>query len=184
MWNKNNEEDQGGEINQAMIDDRIKVEKDKDAHIKEIQAVLNGAMDKEGENQLIVTLQKHRNLLLDMATQAFIKKPNSSSLLDSINTLLGTIERTIRDDRKERMKDRELEDNKANFASFVNALNEVSSGRLVLPNYGSAAMILDPMKPIIDLSDDPDNDIDEGELVMGAQIIDSDAVKAEFDDDE
>lgn len=177
-----NIEDEPDHLGPGQTDERLKQEKDKDAYIAEIQAVLNGPMDKDGENALIISLQKHRNLLLDMATQAYIKKPNSSSLLDSINTLLGTIERTIRDDRKERMKDRELEDNKASFASFVNALTEVSAGRLVLPNYGDQAMILDPMRPIIDLSEDPDTDVQEGELVQGMQILDSDRIKEEFDE--
>lgn len=181
MYDRDEEPDHLGP---GQTDERLKQEKDKDQYIADIQAVLNGPMDKEGEQSLMKILQRQRNLLLDMAMQTYIKKPNSSSLLDSINTLMSNIEKSVRDDRKERLKDRELEDNKANFANFVNALGEISNGRLTLPNYGDQAFILDPLKPIIDLSDDPDTDVKPEELAQGLQEVDSDAIHASFDLDE
>lgn len=166
------------------IDDRLQKEKDKDALIAQIQAVLDGGHSVENENSLIGLMQSQRRLLLDIATQTFISKPNNPKLLDSINTILAQMEKTVRDNRKERLKDRELEDNKANFSTFVNALNEISAGRIKMPDYGDMAIILDPLAPVVDLSDDPDSEIREEEYVQGRQILDSNQIKESFEIDE
>ncbi|QYN80116.1 hypothetical protein PQD71_gp210 [Kosakonia phage Kc263] len=166
------------------IDDRLQKEKDKDALIAQIQAVLDGGHSVENENSLIGLMQSQRRLLLDIATQTFINKPNNPKLLDSINTILAQMEKTVRDNRKERLKDRELEDNKANFSTFVNALNEISAGRIKMPDYGDMAIILDPLAPVVDLSDDPDSEIREEEYVQGRQILDSNQIKESFEIDE
>lgn len=166
------------------VDERLKKEKDKDELIAQIQAVLSAGHSVENENSLIKIVQAQRTLLLDIATQTFITKPNNPKLLDSINTILAQMEKTVRDDRKERLKDRELEDNKANFATFVNALNEVAAGRLVMPTYGDMAIILDPMAPVITFDDNPDEEIKEEEWLQGRQILDSNEIKESFEIDD
>lgn len=165
-------------------DDRLKKEKDKDELIAQIQAVLDAGHSVENENSLIGLMQSQRRLLLDIATQTFINKPNNPKLLDSINTILAQMEKTVRDNRKERLKDRELEDNKANFATFVNALNEISAGRIKMPDYGDMAIVLDPLAPVIQFDDDPDNEIKDEEFVQGRQILDSNQIKESFEIDE
>lgn len=163
-------------------DDKLKTVKDKDALIAEINKLLRGPQDKEAESELIKTVQKQRNLLLDIATQTFINKPNNPKLLDSINTILAQIEKTVRDDRKEKMKDKELEDNRANFATFVNALTEISAGKVVMPTYGSGSFVLDPMAPII-IIEDPDDEIKPEEIAQGHMTIDTKEIEASFNDD-
>ncbi|UQT02697.1 hypothetical protein YUBABA_01340 [Serratia phage vB_SmaM-Yubaba] len=164
-------------------DDKLKTVTDKDALIAEINKVLKGPQSKEAENELVGIIQKQRTLLLDIATQTFINKPNNPKLLDSINTILAQLEKTVRDDRKERLKDRELEDNRANFATFVNALNEVAAGKLVIPTYGNQAFVLDPLAPIIRI-EDPDDEIKDDELYQGRQIVDSKEIEKTFDEDD
>lgn len=153
--------------------------KKKDDFIAEINAILAKPDSKESENELIKMLTNQRTLLLDVAMHTYISKPSNCKLLDSINTLIGQLEKTVRDDRKERLKDRELEDNRANFSTFVSALNEITAGKLVLPNYGDQAFILDPLKPIHELS--YDERIKEGETTQGRMEIDADEIEASFD---
>ncbi|QEP52264.1 hypothetical protein D9_0057 [Aeromonas phage D9] len=153
--------------------------KKKDEFIAEINRILNKTDDKrQAESELVSMLTKQRALLLDVAMETYISKPSNCKLLDSINTLTGLLEKTIRDERKERAKEKEAEDNRANFATFVNALNEVAAGKLVLPNYGDRAMILDPLKPIKELSFD--ERIKEGEIDQGVQEIDISEIEATF----
>lgn len=167
----------------ANYDARLAQEKDKDALIANIQSILNKPNSIESENELITLVQQQRRLMLDIATATFIKKPNNPKLLDSINTILSQIEKTVRDDRKEKLKNRELEDNKANFASFVNALNEVANGKITLPTYSGINIAADWDKPLIDLSD-PDLAISDEELYMGRQDVDPKKIAESFDIDE
>lgn len=164
-------------------DDKLKTVQDKDALIAEINKLLKGPQDKEAESTLINTVQRQRNLLLDIAMQTIINKPNNPKLMDSINTILAQIEKTIRDDRKERLKDRELEDNRANFATFVNALTEVSNGKIVMPTYGSGSFVLDPLAPIIRI-EDPDDEIKPEEIMQGHHIVDTKEIEASFAEDD
>lgn len=153
--------------------------KKKDEFIAEINKILGKTDNRsQAESELVEMLTKQRALLLDVAMHTYISKPSNCKLLDSINTLTGLMERTVRDNRKERAKEKEQEDNRANFATFVNALNEVAAGKLILPNYGDRAMILDPMKPIKELS--IDEQIKEGELDQGVLEIKIEDIESTF----
>ena len=154
--------------------------KDKDVLISNINAILKKDPSKESESELISLVQKQRTLLLDIATQTYISKPGNCKLLDSINTLIGQLEKSVRDDRKEALKNRELESNKANFASFVNALNEVAAGKLEIPNYGDMGIILDPLKPVTQLSSE--SQIKSEELDQGLIIVDSKQIEESFEE--
>lgn len=154
--------------------------KDKDVLISNINTILKKEPSKELENELISLVQKQRTLLLDIATQTYISKPGNCKLLDSINTLIGQLEKSVRDDRKEALKNRELETNKANFASFVNALNEVAAGKLEIPNYGDMGIILDPLKPVTQLN--PETQIKPEELDQGLIIVDSKQIEESFEE--
>lgn len=165
------------------VDERLQKEKEKDELIAQLQEILDAGHSVSNENSLINIVQRQRKLLMDIATQTFINKPNNPKLLDSINTILAQMEKTVRDDRKERLRDRELEDNKANFATFANALTEIAAGRLVMPTYGDMAIVLDPMAPVITFDDDPDSEIKEEEWLQGRQILDSNEIKESFEID-
>lgn len=150
--------------------------KEKDAMLLNLQNILNKGGSKEVESELLDAVQQHRRLLLDVAMDTFMKKPSNSKLMDSINTLLGQMDKKIRDDRKEKLKDRELEDNKANFSMFVSAINEVASGKLKLPDYGSRAMILDPLQTFHQLGrgeEIRDGELDQGMMELNLEEIES-----------
>lgn len=154
--------------------------KDKDVLISNINAILKKDQNSETENELINLVQKQRTLLLDIATQTYISKPSNCKLLDSINTLIGQLEKSVRDSRKEVLKNKELESNKANFASFVNALNEVAAGKLEIPNYGDMGIILDPLKPVTQLNSE--TMIKAEELAQGLIVVDSKEIEESFDE--
>jgi hypothetical protein len=154
--------------------------KDKDVLISNINAILKKDQNSETENELINLVQKQRTLLLDIATQTYISKPSNCKLLDSINTLIGQLEKSVRDSRKEVQKAKEMEDNKTSFAAFVNALNEVANGKLVIPNYGDMGIILDPLKPVTQL--DSETMIKAEELAQGLIVVDSKEIEESFDE--
>ncbi|WAX22222.1 hypothetical protein AVP1_0112 [Aeromonas phage AVP1] len=154
--------------------------KDKDVLISNINAILKKDQNSETENELINLVQKQRTLLLDIATQTYISKPSNCKLLDSINTLIGQLEKSVRDNRKELQKAKEMEDNKTSFAAFVNALNEVANGKLVIPNYGDMGIILDPLKPVTQL--DSETMIKAEELAQGLIVVDSKEIEESFDE--
>ncbi|QDJ96731.1 hypothetical protein PS1_0220 [Aeromonas phage PS1] len=154
--------------------------KDKDVLISNINAILKKDQNTETENELINLVQKQRTLLLDIATQTYISKPSNCKLLDSINTLIGQLEKSVRDDRKEKAKAKEMEDNKTSFAAFVNALNEVANGKLVIPNYGDMGIILDPLKPVTQLYSE--TMIKAEELAQGLIVVDSKEIEESFDE--
>lgn len=73
-----------------------------------------------------------------------------------------------------------MEDNKTSFAAFVNALNEVANGKLVIPNYGDMGIILDPLKPVTQL--DSETMIKAEELAQGLIVVDSKEIEESFDE--
>ncbi|QZA70729.1 hypothetical protein AH04_256 [Erwinia phage AH04] len=165
-------------------ENKLVQEKEKEALINEIQLILNAGHSVDNEKSLLNIVQKQRKLILDIATTTFLNKPNNPKLMDSINTLLGQMEKSVRDDRKERLRDRELEDNKASFATFVNALNEVSAGRLVMPTFAEFQMPLDPFaEHKLFKTDNPDEEISEEEKFQGRQILDSKKIEEAFEID-
>ena len=180
------DDDDSAYVNDHKSENALPQEIEKDALIKEIQDILNAGHSVSNEASLLNIVQKQRKLILDIATSTFLKKPNNPKLMDSINTLLGQMEKSVRDDRKERLRDRELEDNKANFATFVNALNEVANGRLTLPTFSNTSLNLDPLgdpNGTFFVTDDPDDEISDAEKYQGRQILDSKKIQESFDID-
>lgn len=162
---------------------KLAQEKEKEELINKIQTILNGGHSIENENNLINVVQKQRKLLLDIATKTFISKPNNPKLMDSINTVLAQMEKSVRDDRKERLKDKELEDNKANFATFANALKEISAGKIKMPTFEDVPLNFNPLGDDFFVPLDLDDAIKPEELVKGRQILDSKKIEESFEID-
>lgn len=183
-FNMYDDDGSDGYSNDHVKENKLPQEIEKEKLISDIQTILNGEHSVDSEKSLLNIVQKQRKLILDIATSTFINKPNNPKLMDSINTLLGQMEKSVRDDRKERLKDRELEDNKANFATFVSALNEVTAGRLVMPTFADFNMPLDPFadKKLF-VTDNPDEEITEEEKFQGRQILDSKKIEEAFEID-
>lgn len=152
---------------------------EKDRFIMNLQNILNNADPEDNGSKIINLAQKNRALLLDIAMQTFISKPNNPKLLDSINTIIMQLEKSVRDDRKELAKKEEVEDNKANFNLFLNALTEISAGKLQLPTFKAAPVGFDPLAELEVPTDDLE--IIEDELVMGNVLVDSKEIEQDLD---
>ena len=63
--------------------------------------------DDPNEDCVVQAVQRYRSMLLDYATIAYLNKPKDSKLLEGVTTLVGQLEKSIRDNRKEKSKDKE-----------------------------------------------------------------------------
>lgn len=146
---------------------------------KEIQEVVNnialaiGDESDEDQSSLILAVQQHRKVLLNLASRAYINKPTSSAMLEAITSLTSQIEKSVRDNRKEKLKKSELQDNKVNFKQMVEALNQLSTGEITVPVFGNANFALDPsvslLTGVIGVSK-----IKPDELTIGTHTLDFD----------
>lgn len=125
------------------------------------------------QTNFIKALQKHRRMILDVSSKAFILKPNNPKLLDAINSVLTAMEKSVRDDRKEKFKKDESEQNKITLRQMVEGLNKLRLGEIKLPSFGIDNFIMDNTKSLTEV--DPDmKKINPEELVTGMQILDFD----------
>jgi len=137
-----------------------------------VQAMVRNEEDVE-QVSLADSLQKHRALLLKFATLAYMKKPSSAMLLSSITSLVGAMEKAIRDDRKERAKKEENASNQFSFSQIVESLNAIAAGAVVTPTFELTSFILDPTKSLMDIADGF-KPIKPEELVQGNTLVDID----------
>ena len=138
--------------------------------IQALQQGMNGNLDDIDQEQLIKALQNNRSHILQFALQAYINNPKSASLLEGVNALLGQIEKTVRDDRKERAKKRESEGNRLVFSQMLEAMDKIASGSVNMPSFEFTQFILDPSKPLVN-PDSFKNDIKPDELVQGIALV-------------
>lgn len=88
--------------------------------------------------------------------------------------MLAQMEKTIRDDRKEKAKKKENENNALGFSQLMEALGNISSGNIKLPSFDMKDFILDPSKPLIDEEDKSMEPIKLEELEQGNKLVDLD----------
>jgi hypothetical protein len=141
--------------------------------IQALQQAMSGDLDDTDQEQLIKTLQNNRSHILKYALQAYLNKPNSASLLEGVNALLGQIEKTVRDDRKERAKKRDAEGNRLVFNQMLEAMDKIAGGHVAMPSFDYTAFILDPNKPLVDVTT-LSKAIKPDELKQGISICDID----------
>lgn len=150
-----------------------------DAAIQSIMDALAiaNSIDENDPNQhaLIRAIQKHREMILHNATVAYVKNPNNPKLLDALNSLITALEKSVRDDRKEKAKDKDREENRASFNQMVEALKNIKESTIVLPEWSPELILLDPsvsiQEHIGELNFKPD------ELVQGNFNVDFDGNK-------
>jgi len=146
-----------------------------DKQVTDIMEALRKTLvrDPNDEKQvtLVDTLQQSRALLFQYAIQQYVGNPKSASLLEGIVSLIGHMEKAVRDDRKEKAKEKENENNIVSFNQMVEAMKSISAGKIALPVFDMKAFILDPTKSLL-----PTNavipPIKPEELAQGNQIVD------------
>lgn len=125
--------------------------------------------DDEDQKSLVTALQENRTFLLKYAMGQYLKSPKSASLLEGVTSLIAQMEKTVRDDRKERAKKKEGESNRATFNQLIEAMGKISDGSINMPVFDTSFFVLDPSKSLIDGLDI--KPISEGELKQGQQTL-------------
>ena len=144
--------------------------------IEELRAVMVGNDDDIDQTEMVKMIQKNRAFLLEYAMGAYLDNPKNGELLGSVTSIIAALEKTIREDRKERMKKKESEDNAISFNQMMDALTNMSNGNISLPVFDFGDYILDPSKPIMG-EKKFFNPINEHELDQGIQQGDFDGNK-------
>lgn len=138
-----------------------------------LRKALIADLEDEDQNKLVEAIQQNRALLLKYAMQQYLAKPTSASLLEGVSSLIGHMEKTVRDNRKEKAKKKEGETNVLAFNEMLEAMKTISSGAVALPVFDMSRFLLDPNKSLLDQNKDA-APIKPGELVQGIQVIDID----------
>lgn len=143
--------------------------------VKGLMQSLSTAIRKDDESDdqshLIEVIQLNRALLLDSAMMSYLNKPGHSKLLESVISLLAGMEKAVRDDRKEAAKKKELLTNTVAFTNMLDALKEISTGRITIPTFDMGDFVLDPSKSLIE-GDEEIGEIKEAELEQGNFLVD------------
>lgn len=124
------------------------------------------------QTQLITIIQENRALLLQYAMGQYLLSPKSATLLEGVTSLIGQMESTVRNDRKERTKKKDSENNIVSFNEMLDAMKSISSGQIAIPHFDMSDFILDPSKTLLFSVDV--NPINAAELVQGNELIDID----------
>ncbi|UYE93564.1 hypothetical protein [Shewanella phage FishSpeaker] len=128
------------------------------------------------QKSLITAVQHNKYVLLNYAMMAYQRNPTNPKMLESITSLLAQIEKTVRDDRKEKARAKEKEDDKLTFNQMMEAMKQISSGQIQLPTFNIGSFLLDPTKSL--LGNAPGvNPISPAELEQGNSLVDINGTK-------
>jgi hypothetical protein len=124
------------------------------------------------QTALIKVIQENRANILQYAMGQYLQNPKSASLLEGVTSLIGQMESTVRNDRKERAKKKDAENNVLSFNQMLDAMQNISNGAIVIPHFDMSDFILDPSKTLLTQADVAP--IKPEELVQGNELIDID----------
>ncbi|MNM09002.1 hypothetical protein D3C81_190820 [compost metagenome] len=141
--------------------------------IEELRLAMNGSEEDIDQETLVKMVQKNRAFMLEYAMAAYLDNPKNGELLGSVTSILAAVEKSVREDRKERMKKKDAENNKLAFNQMLDAMQSINNGSIKMPVFDLSDFILDPNKSLV-----PENStmlpIQEGELVQGNSVVDID----------
>lgn len=140
--------------------------------MEKMRKALEGNPEDQDQTKLVTLIQENRALLLQYAMSQYLLNPKSASLLEGVTSLIGQMEKTVRDDRKERTKKNDAENNIVSFNQMLDAMKSISSGKIAVPSFDMADFILDPSKSL--LVTPGIAPIKPEELVMGNSLVDID----------
>lgn len=140
------------------------------AIIEKLRKALEDNPEDIDQTSLITLIQENRTLLLQHAMGQYLQSPKSATLLEGVTSLIGQMEKTVRDDRKERAKKKDSENNIVSFNEMLDAMKGISSGQILIPHFDMSDFILDPSKTLLTVVDVAP--IKPEELVQGNGLID------------
>lgn len=142
------------------------------AIMEKMRKALVGNPEDQDQTTLVTLIQENRALLLQYAMSQYLLNPKSASLLEGVTSLIGQMEKTVRDDRKERTKKNDAENNIVSFNQMLDAMKSISSGKIIVPSFDMSDFILDPSKSLLISPDIAP--IKSEELVMGNGLVNID----------
>lgn len=149
---------------------------DPSLEVMDIIAKMREALTRNPEDPeqvgLIDVVQQNRTLLLQYAMSQYLLNPKSASLLEGVTSLIGQLEKTVRDDRKEKAKKKDQENDVVSFNQMLEAMKNISAGKIVVPSFDMSDFILDPSKTLLPADIAP---ILPEELVQGNALVGLDA---------
>ena len=116
-----------------------------------LKKAIEGTEEDVDQVNLVKVIQENRAFVLEFAMRAYLDNPKNAGLLEGVTAIIGQIEKTVRDDRKERMKKTENENNQVAFVQMLEAMKNISSGAISIPVFEHTNFILDPNKSLLDL---------------------------------
>lgn len=146
---------------------RPQVHPDDHPVLSTLKSIVSKGYNVQSGTALIACLQQQRSTVLEILMEAFRRKP-TPGMTEAIGAIMNQLEKSVRDDRKEALKSKELETTQEMFELFSRSLNEVISGNVVLPTFGQEAFNLTPTQSFTG----EDEQFAEDELQMGIEIID------------
>lgn len=138
--------------------------------LNSIQKSLRPNEEDQEQKTLVEAIQAHRALIVEVATTAYVARSHDPKMLEALSSLLSQLEKSVRDDRKEKAKLQDQQDNKLAFRQVVDALNNLTTGSIPLPDFGGG-FNFDPLNTE-DYADE--FKIKEGELSVGHINLDFD----------
>lgn len=143
--------------------------------VKSIQSIVNRGYSQKNGAELIDYIQRQRSVILEVMVSCFADRP-TPAMADSMNTLIGQMEKSVRDERKEALKEKEMETSKETFELFRHALDNVISGGIKMPTFGQSSLELDPLGQ----GNNEAFEFKEGEFDMGVKVVDTKKIEAQL----
>ena len=138
--------------------------------IERLRKALEDNPEDIDQTKLVTLIQENRTLLLQHAMGQYLQSPKSATLLEGVTSLIGQMEKTVRDDRKERAKKKDAETNVVSFNEMLDAMKSIATGQIMIPHFDMSDFILDPGKSLLTQADVAP--IKPEELVQGNGLID------------
>lgn len=139
------------------------------ALLEKMKVAIAGNDEDIDQKSLVTIIQENRALLLKYAMGKYLENPKSASLLEGVTSLISHMEKTVRDDRKERAKKADAQNNVLAFNQMLDAMNKINEGVVIMPHFDMSDFILDPSKSLLMGNDIAP--IKPEELVMGNQLV-------------
>lgn len=137
-----------------------------------LKKALQKDLEDEDQTKLVEAIQQNRTFLLKYAMQAYLKNPKNGELLGGVTSLIGQMEKTVREDRKEKQKKKDVESNVVSFNQMLDAMKSISAGAISVPVFDTSFFVLDPSKSLVTGLDI--KPISKDELTEGNAIVDLD----------
>lgn len=141
--------------------------------IDKLQGFISVREEDIDQKKLVEFVQHNRGMLLESAMRSYLLNPKNFDLLRAITPLLDSMEKSVREERKERFKNKELEQTGATFKDLLESLKHLNMDSFPKTNKSINMGILNPDISVLETSDKI-KPITDYELKQGIERLDKD----------